>query len=138
MDNVTVSGSITSTPSDEWDESVPNYIGGIVGSNRGTVTSCDFQGFVVGSTAGGIAGANYGTVSNSHKLVGVVSNGGSTLQSTGCVIGIILPTNGNYNDVVVSGNTFRRNNADEPTFGIAKDGRLPTPGPSNNGTAEVF
>ena len=138
MENVTVSGSITSTPDEAWDDNTPSYIGGIVGSNRGTVTSCDFQGYVVSATVGGIAGANYGTITDCKKIIGVISNGGSNIQATGCIIGVIFPTNGNYSNVVVSGNTFRRNNTNEPQYGIGIDGRLPTPGPSNTGTTQIY
>ena len=113
----------------------PNYLGGIVGDNKGTVLNCRFEGSLIGSTAGGIVGSNGGTVSNCH-VSGSVSNGG-VIISTGAVIGFIYSSNGiDFSNVVVTGNTFSTS-ATGQTWGIGEDRRLAIPGPSNNGTTAL-
>jgi len=130
------SGSITSNPSLDWDLSGPNLCGGIVGDNKGTVSNCRYDGSIIGSTCGGIVGANSGTVSNCHKLIGSVSNGGVVI-STGGVIGFIYSSNGiNYDNVIVSGNTFSTS-ATGQQWGIGEDRRISTPAPSNDGTTPL-
>ena len=107
-----------------------------MGDNKGTVSGCRFNGYIIGSVAGGIVGANGGTVSNCHKLSGIVSNGG-VIISTGAVIGYIYSSNGiDYTNVVVTGNTFSTS-ATGQTYGIGEDRRLSTPVPSNDGTTAL-
>ncbi len=44
------------------------YVGGLVGTNRGTINNCSFEGTVTGtSNVGGIAGENYGIIRNSSS-----------------------------------------------------------------------
>lgn len=136
MENCRVSGSIISNPSLEWDLVYPNHCGGIVGDNKGTVSGCRFDGSIIGSITGGIAGANGGTVSDSHVLIGSVSNGGVNI-STGGVIGFVYSPNGiNFNDVIVSGNTYSRT-ATGQQWGIGEDRRLSPAAPSDNGATPI-
>jgi len=140
VENCTLSGSIISAPSDDWDENTPSYCGGIVGGNKGTVSGCRFDGYLIGSTAGGIVGSNSGAVLNCQNIVGRIDNGGvfvpkGSTGSTGGIIGLI-PSGINYADVVVTGNTFNID-ATGQQWGIGQDSRLSTVGPSNNGAMPV-
>lgn len=82
-----------------------SQVGGIVGTNRGTVSGCSFTGSVDGlNYVGGIVGENLGTVSNS-RFSGTVSGkrftGGITGYSTGSVFG--CTNNGDINTAISAG-----------------------------------
>jgi len=114
--------------------------GGIVGDNRGTVSGCTFEGLIISTVVGGIAGANSGTVTDCHNLVGSVSTGGLTIEErtvyAGGIIGQIYTNTSNYNDVIVTGNTFSRA-ATGQQWGIGNDPRQTPAAPSNNGTTPL-
>ena len=71
--NLKLSGTITPDGTRE-------NVGGIAGTNRGTITGCAFDGTVSGLTnVGGVAGENYGTVKNctvTGKVTGKRYTGG--------------------------------------------------------------
>lgn len=84
--NLFVDGSITP-------KTTKNILGGIVGSNAGTIQNCQFRGNIIGfSTAGGIAGTNEasgqiincsfsGSVSGEHYIGGIAGqNHGSIVR----------------------------------------------------------
>ena len=65
-------------------------VGGIVGTNRGMVKNCSFEGSVAGvCDVGGIAGENYGTITDS-KASGVISGKSYTGGIAGFNSGMIL------------------------------------------------
>jgi len=128
--NCTVNGNISTTP-DIVEVSI--YCGGIAGYNIGTVLGCTFDGDITASLVGGIVGVNSGTVSDCHKLSGSVSTRGMTTY-TGGIIGYIA--NNNYNNVIVTGNTFSRT-ATGQQWGIGYDSRLSPAAPSNNGAMPI-
>ena len=66
------------------------YVGGVVGTNRGMVKNCSFDGTVTGVyDVGGIAGENYGTIRDS-KATGVISGKNYTGGVAGFNSGMIL------------------------------------------------
>lgn len=83
--NLTVSGTIAPSGS-------KHSVGGIAGSNQGTIASCTFQGTVRGSTnVGGIVGVNEGTgrlidCSVSGNVSGEHYIGGAVGQNLGSVV----------------------------------------------------
>ncbi len=89
IQNLTVSGSVT--PGGK-----SSVIGGIVGSNSGTVMNCRFEGFVSGKgTVGGLVGCNEteGRIEQSEMVSGGVSGehftGGVVGENRGAVISCV-------------------------------------------------
>ncbi len=75
-------------------------VGGLMGSNSGTVTSCDFDGIVTGqSQTGGLIGENSGDVEDSHTTGSV--NG----VDYGSYIGGFIGDNYNNNNIANSSST---------------------------------
>ena len=89
VQNLTVTGSVKGD----------DYVGGVVGDNRGRVTNCHNIGEVSGNQVGGVVGRNSGNVENCYNTVSV--SGGM------CVGGVVGVNSGNvencYNTASVSG-----------------------------------
>lgn len=80
--NLNVKGSVTPKNS-------RCMVGGIVGTNYGSISACSFEGDVAGlSKVGGIAGENFGTISSctaKGKVTGKQFTGGIAGHSTGII-----------------------------------------------------
>ena len=89
VQNLTVTGSVKGD----------DYVGGVVGDNRGRVENCHNIGEVSGNQVGGVVGRNSGNVENCYNTVSV--SGGM------CVGGVVGVNSGNvencYNTASVSG-----------------------------------
>ena len=73
VQNLSVSGKVSGN----------NYVGGVVGDNRGSVEDCDFTGSVTGTVdyVGGVVGYNGGTVKNCYNT------GNTSGNSVGGIVG---------------------------------------------------
>lgn len=86
VSNLSVTGSVTPKNS-------RCMVGGIVGTNYGTISACSFEGDVAGlSSVGGIAGENFGLISactSKGKVSGKQFTGGIAGHSTGLITGCV-------------------------------------------------
>ncbi len=81
VQNLSVSGSVSGN----------NYVGGVVGDNRGSVEDCDFTGSVTGTVdyVGGVVGYNGGTVKNCYNTGNISGNisGNTSGNQVGGIVG---------------------------------------------------
>ena len=82
-----------------------NYVGGVVGDNRGSVEDCDFTGSVTGTVdyVGGVVGYNGGTVKNCYNT-GNISGNISDNTSGNQVGGIVGQNSGTVENCYNTGN----------------------------------
>ena len=81
VQNLSVSGSVSGN----------NYVGGVVGDNRGSVEDCDFTGSVTSTVdyVGGVVGYNGGTVKNCYNTGNISGNisGNTSGNQVGGIVG---------------------------------------------------
>ena len=83
IENVSVNGSVRSLE-------INSKVGGIVGSNLGTISNSDADIIVEGFQVGGISGLNYGTIQYSYSQGEVYGHGSSSVYAgSGGLVGFL-------------------------------------------------